>query len=104
MTCGRFSRMRRTMLLALAGLCAAGASVCESAFCQAAFLQSAANDAQNTAQKDPGGATYRITAREVSVDVVAMTGRGELVLDLKPEELQASEAYVGAAEVESAVK
>jgi hypothetical protein len=82
------------MLLALVGLCAAGAGIC----------QSAGNVAQSTAQKDQGGATYRITAREVSVDVVAMRGRGELVLDLKPDELQVSEAFLGDSEDERAVK
>ncbi|HEV2215165.1 MAG TPA: hypothetical protein VGR64_07735, partial [Terracidiphilus sp.] len=36
-------------------------------------------------------ATFRVTTREVLVDLIALRGRDEPVLDLKPEDLQISE-------------
>ncbi len=45
-------------------------------------------------QPDPGFATLRVTTREVLIDVIALHGRDQPVLDLKPEDLQVSESFV----------
>ena len=45
-------------------------------------------------QPDPGIATLRVTTREVLIDVIALHGRDQPVLDLKPEDLQVSESFV----------
>ena len=45
-------------------------------------------------QSEPGVATFRITTREVAVDLIALHGRNQPVLDLEPGELQVSEELV----------
>src|SRR5579863_669120 len=45
-------------------------------------------------QPDPGIPTLRVTTREVLIDVIALLGRDQPVLDLKPEDLQVSESFV----------
>ncbi len=45
-------------------------------------------------QPDPVIATLRVTTREVLIDVIALSGRDQPVLDLKPEDLQVSESFV----------
>src|ERR1035437_9111327 len=45
-------------------------------------------------QHDSSTATFRITTREVLVDVIALHGRDQPVLDLTPADLQVSEASV----------
>jgi hypothetical protein len=45
-----------------------------------------------TAQLDSGAPVFRINAREVLVDVIALSGRGQPVLDLTPADLHVAEA------------
>jgi len=42
-------------------------------------------------QTDPGLTTFRVTTREVLVDLIALDRHNQPVLDLKPDELQVSE-------------
>jgi hypothetical protein len=45
-------------------------------------------------QRDSGAYTLRVTTREVLVDVIALQGRNQPVVDLKPEDLKVSETFV----------
>jgi hypothetical protein len=53
------------------------------------------------AQPEPGAAAFRITTREVAVDLIALHGRNQPVLDLTPAELQ---VFEGLAPVETSEK
>lgn len=45
-------------------------------------------------QNGSGTVTFRITTREVLVDLIALEGRDQLVRDLNPEDLQLSESFI----------
>lgn len=75
--------MRKTKLWALILLCGTGAALSQSP--ESANLHS-----------QPSGdlPTFRITTREVIVDVFALRGKNQPVTDLTPADLQVSEAFV----------
>jgi PA14 domain len=50
--------------------------------------------AAQASQSDSSIATFRVTTREVLVDLIALRGRNQPVLDLKPEDLQVFEESV----------
>ena len=84
--------LRLTTLLALLFFNAIGRESCSQS--PPASNQQSSPAAQ-ASQPEPGIATFRITTREVVVDVIALHGRSQPVLDLTTADLQVSEAFAG---------